>query len=372
LGEAATLLRQGELVAFPTETVYGLGANALSATAVRGIFTAKGRPSDNPLIVHVHSAQALAPLLSDDVNSLLSPTVDQAKSPSDMASLRYAHLLQNAFWPGPLTLLFPRSSAVPDVVTASLPSVAVRVPSHPVARLLLRLADCPVAAPSANISGRPSPTQASHVLQDLNGRIAAVVDGGSTEVGLESTVVDLGRDPPLVLRPGGITLEQLRAVVPDIQLYRKRLDEGALVLAPPTPGLKYRHYSPSGHVMLLLPSLAKNRSDTEKKSMETRTLDVVRVQLDEGHRVGILQTTPELSLSSELLQAQKENRLVVLTLGDPSNPRKIAQNVFAALREMDDRQVNVIIVQGISEENEGYAVMNRLRKAASTLLKDAK
>jgi len=228
------------------------------------------------------------------------------------------------------------------------------------------------AAPSANISGRPSPTQASHVLQDLNGRIAAVVDGGSTEVGLESTVVDLGRDPPLVLRPGGITLEQLRAVVPDIQLYRKRLDEGALVLAPPTPGLKYRHYSPSGHVMLLLPSLAKNRSDTEKKSMETRTLDVVRVQLDEGHRVGILQTTPELSLSSELLQAQKENRLVVLTLGDPSNPRKIAQNVFAALREMDDRQVNVIIVQGISEENEGYAVMNRLRKAASTLLKDAK
>ena len=231
LSLAAALIRNGGLVAFPTETVYGLGATALNPAAVRAIFAAKGRPADNPLIVHIHRRGQL-----DSLCEVSDP----------------APLLMDAFWPGPLTLLFPRKAAVPDAVTAGLPTVAVRMPSHPVAQAFLAACDLPVAAPSANRSGRPSPTAAAHVLEDLNGTVPLILDGGACDVGLESTVLDLCHGDPCILRPGGVTKEMLEEVLgkpvglAGSILRPLREDEPAL-----SPGMRYRHYAPKAAVTLV-------------------------------------------------------------------------------------------------------------------------
>lgn len=230
LALGADLLKRGCLVAFPTETVYGLGANALDPQAVLSIFAAKGRPADNPLIVHVWHRKQLEGLC------LVTPLAEK---------------LMDAFWPGPLTLLLKRTTAVPDCVTARLPTVAVRMPSHPVASALLKACDLPIAAPSANLSGKPSPTTAAHVYGDMNGRIPLVIDGGSCDVGLESTVLDISGERPCILRPGGITAEMLENVIGPVDIagsVLRPLKDGEKALSP---GMRYRHYSPDGQVTLI-------------------------------------------------------------------------------------------------------------------------
>lgn len=233
LRRAAELLQQEEVVAIPTETVYGLAANALSASAVRKIFAAKQRPSDNPLIIHISSLDMLRALYPD--GSSIPPI--------------YTPILAR-HWPGPLTILLPRSPLVPEAVTCGQPTMAVRLPSHPVARTLIALCGFPLAAPSANSSGRPSPTLAHHVLEDLKGRLPLIIDGGACSSGLESTVLDALRQPPAILRPGGVTYEQLRQLegLAGLQVYRRDFVDSQLEAAPSTPGMKYRHYSPDAKV----------------------------------------------------------------------------------------------------------------------------
>lgn len=329
--KAVSLIQAGDLVAFPTETVYGLGANALDSSATLKIFQAKNRPNDNPLIVHV-SDQAM-------LGTLVTHVPEDAKK------------LMDAFWPGPLTLLLPKKPIVPESVTCGQPTVAIRMPSHPVAHKLIHLAQKPIAAPSANLSGRPSPTTAQHVYDDLHGRLQCILDGGACDVGLESTVVDVNRSPPLILRPGGVTLEQLRMVLPSIQVYSKETSGVDLEEKPPTPGLKYRHYSPTATLLLYEGDSSKMRIRLEQDAAE---------QLKEGKKVGLILTS-SAPLSPHL------SALHSVQLGDEAHPLEVAKGLFAALRSFDDLGVELILMEGISEQNEGLAVMNRARKAASSV-----
>eukprot|EP01126_Amoeba_proteus_P061583 TRINITY_DN8280_c0_g2_i1.p1 TRINITY_DN8280_c0_g2~~TRINITY_DN8280_c0_g2_i1.p1 ORF type:complete len:429 (+),score=76.48 TRINITY_DN8280_c0_g2_i1:120-1289(+) len=343
------LLQRGEVVAFPTETVYGLGANALSSSAVSKIFSTKMRPFDNPLIVHVSNREMLRDIV--------------AEIPKE------AHQLIERFWPGPLTILFPKSPLVPNEYVCSLfsfteilkrvvcgqPTVAIRMPNHPVALKLISLANVPIAAPSANLSGRPSPTTADHVHADLNRRIHCIIDGGPTSVGLESTVLDINRK--LILRPGGITVEQLREYIPSLKVYSAKEDGENLMLSPPTPGLKYRHYSPSTRVLLL--------EGIQMDKMRNFIITKFNSLAASSKRLGILHTHPTQFQFPESMTTSKS--CVILTLSDGSAP-EVARLLFSALREMDTKGVDLIIMEGISEQNEGLAVMNRIRKAASQIL----
>ncbi|MGI6610950.1 MAG: L-threonylcarbamoyladenylate synthase [Limnochordia bacterium] len=331
---AATALRNGELVAFPTETVYGLGGHALDELAVRRIFAAKGRPADNPLIVHVPSVEALRPLV--------------ATIPPQLP------LLARCFWPGPLTLVLPRSSIVPDVTTGGLDSVAIRLPNHPVALALLQRVRVPLAAPSANRSGRPSPTQASHVLDDLAGHVAVVLDGGSARVGVESTVLDLTGELPTILRPGGITREQLAAVLGEVVVdsRARALPNGDIEASEPvrSPGMKYQHYAPQAPATLV---------EGEPPGVWQGLCDLLQMQ--GAKRYGLL-----VSREGEewLRQCELPPGAVILCLGSRNHPEEFAQHLFSALRTMDEKQVEAIFIEGISEEGLGLAVMNRLRRAA--------
>jgi L-threonylcarbamoyladenylate synthase len=325
LEKAVALLQENEVVAFPTETVYGLGANALSTIAIEKIFKAKGRPSDNPLIVHVSSR--------DMLDKLLAP---------EKVPLQYEELL-NHYWPGPLTILVPKPKCIPESVTAGQPTLAVRMPAHPIAKRLIELCGFPLAAPSANTSGRPSPTSASHVLDDLGDRISMIIDGGSCDSGVESTVLDGLRPVPAILRPGGVTYEMIQKYLPHVQVYRKDFVDKALEDAPTTPGMKYRHYTPNADVILIEPrDIATQR----------RILDeCYHEHSNRGLKVGVLSH----SLSKEYP--------IEIKLG--STAAEVAKELFASLREMESLKVQTIIVQGISEDDEGMAVMNRIRKAAS-------
>lgn len=325
LAPAAAALRAGQLVAFPTETVYGLGANALDGAAVAQIFAAKGRPADNPLIVHVADRSAV-----DQVVREIPPK---------------AVALMDAFWPGPLTLVLPRQAAIPTEVAAGLPTVGVRMPSHPVALALIRAAGVPVAAPSANRSGRPSPTSAEHVLEDMMGRIPWVLDGGETGVGLESTVLDLTVDPPTVLRPGGVTVEQLQQVIGEV-----RIDPGVngttQAANPRSPGMKYTHYAPKAPVLLVEgPVLA----------MQAKIVDLAEEFMAEGKRVGILCATESMG---------RYSAPVVLDYGDRHQLEMVAASLFRTLRAFDRHAVDVVLAEGVPETGIGLAVMNRLRRAA--------
>eukprot|EP00741_Cyanophora_paradoxa_P002471 tig00000076_g2395.t1 len=369
LEPAARLLREGEIVAFPTETVYGLGANALSATACAKIFTAKGRPSDNPLIVHIASLDMLSQLSRTPLSELpprFQQTIDQ-------------------FWPGPLTILFPRAASVPDIVTSGLDTVAVRFPSDPVASALIHRAGVPVAAPSANISGRPSATRAEHVVEDFEGRVQCVVDGGPCAVGLESTVLDMLRDPPLILRPGGVTLEALRAgPLPDALQYG--LSPGAsrdaeLEAKPTTPGMKYKHYSPSAEVVLFV---GRNAGGIGRR-IAGEVEGLLMHQKPGGPPLGLILHSGAVAGSAAWL-AQRYPNLFIVDLSTSSLPATtedgeesglapaaggtpaLARDIFHALRLLDTRQCSQIFVEGTSEEGIGAAVMNRLRKAASNVI----
>lgn len=321
----ADILRRGGLVAFPTETVYGLGANALDSQAVRRIFQAKGRPSDNPLIVHVSSIAAVRSLAA-----AVSPLCER---------------LMREFWPGPLTLIFPRSNSVPPEVAAGLETVAIRCPDHPVALALIELAGVPVAAPSANVSGKPSPTNAQHVLRDLFGRIEAVVDGGPTGYGVESTVLEVLPDGGgRVLRPGAVTVEELEEV---LGTGKVSVAQDAPAGPAPSPGMKYRHYSPEAPLWLV--------------AAPSRTIAGLAFEaLRRGLLPGVLAETEAMADYGEALQAGA----VVLDAGSRRDLETVARRLFGLLREFDEKRVDVVFSQVFPEEGLGLAVMNRLRKAS--------
>lgn len=327
LKEAANALRKGEIVAIPTETVYGLGADALNPGAVEKIFKAKGRPSDNPLIVHIADREW--------VDRLTRSIPEKAL------------VLMDKLWPGPLTLVMRKSSIIPGIITAGLDTVAIRMPEHPVARELIRLAGVPVAAPSANVSGRPSTTTAQHVIDDLEGKIHMVVDSGSSRVGLESTVLDITVEPPVLLRPGGITPGQLEELIGPIEIDRTILAKTSLENTPKAPGMKYTHYSPDAQVVII-------RGSDMKKQVEKIT-QLAKEHREAGRSVGICSTDQTTKSYSDFF---------ALSMGDRSNPETIAARLFALLREFDGRGVDVIIAEAVEEHEVGLAIMNRLIKAA--------
>ena len=325
--EAANIIKQGGLVAFPTETVYGLGADALNAEAVLALFAAKNRPLDNPPIVHVEN--------DADVYRLAQQVPAQAEK------------LMKEFWPGPLTLVFKRSNVVPDVTVAGLDTVAIRMPQHKVALALIRESGCPIAAPSANIAGKPSPTSAKHVFEDLNGRIDAILDGGPTRIGVESTVLDVSVDPPMLLRPGGASLEALKAAVGEVELHPFVVAEKELANEKAkSPGMKHKHYAPKAPVILVEGEVPKVMS-TVKELISNYWLN--------DKRVGVLAT-------NETAWAYEAD--VVKSLGSRRNVDAIAANLFGRLREFDSENVDVIIAESVPLEGLGLAVMNRLRKAS--------
>jgi L-threonylcarbamoyladenylate synthase len=323
---AAEVLRGGGLVAFPTETVYGLGANALDERAVLKIFEVKQRPADNPLIVHIAEIEDIYVLVG-----YLPPKAED---------------LMRRFWPGPLTLLLPRSELVPDVTTAGLSTVAVRMPSHPIARMLIKEADVPVAAPSANLSGRPSPTTASHVLEDLAGKIEVVIDGGEVEFGLESTILDLTSAPPTLLRPGPITVEELREILGEIKIHPvAKAEEPIEKVIALSPGMKYRHYAPRAKVIVVEGSIDAVVGKIQELAME---------YMRRGKKVGIMATA----------ENAHNYGLHVKVVGERQRPKTIARNLFKILREFDEEGVDIVIAEGIEPVGVGLAIMNRLRKAA--------
>ena len=321
--EAADVLSAGQLVAFPTETVYGLGADALNAAAVDRVFEAKGRPADNPTIVHVSTPAAL-----DEIVTVIPPA---------------ARMLIARLWPGPLTLVLPAAPTVPLVTRGGLPTVAVRMPSHAVALALIAAAGRPVAAPSANRSGRPSPTTAQHVRDDLGDAVSIILDAGPTPVGVESTVLDLAGEGPVLLRPGGVPLEMLERLLGPVAI----APPGAASLLVRSPGTRYRHYAP--HAKVVLVEVPQQRATLELNA-------AIRRLWDQGLRVGAMVT-------AETAAAMPAGA-VVRVMGSRSEAAAIAANLFAQLRELDDAGLDAIVVEGIEERGLGRAVMDRLRRAA--------
>lgn len=320
---AADILHSGGLVGIPTETVYGLGADGLNPTAVAHIFQAKGRPQDNPLILHIPEAGWLSRYCTD------IPTA--------------AWTLAEHFWPGPMTMILPRRPMVPDVVTAGLDTVGMRCPQHPLCREIIRLADRPVAAPSGNTSGRPSPTTAQHMMEDMNGKIDAIVDGGPCSVGVESTIIDLTCEPPRLLRPGGITLEQLRSVLGTVDVdpaVTRLLGAGE---KPKAPGMKYRHYAPKAPVTVVTGDPARAAAYMAEHA---------------GAEDGIICFDEFLPLF-----AQGTAR-PVMDLGPAGDKAEQARHIFDALRAFDHTDVTAIWAQCPDTEGIGLAIANRLNKAA--------
>ena len=330
LREAAEFIREGKLVAFPTETVYGLGGNAYDSTASARIYAAKGRPSDNPLIVHISEFEEIKPLV---------------KALPDVAKA-----LADRFWPGPLTMILDKSDAIPKETTGGLDTVAIRMPSHIIANMLIKEAGVPIAAPSANASGRPSTTKAEHVIEDLSGRIDMIIDGGSSDIGLESTIVDLTVKPALILRPGYITIEMLREVIPDIEYDRavlKRIKDDTIVAK--APGMKYRHYAPKGELTIYEGVPEKVAAIIKKEAAK---------KLAQGHTVGIL-TSDELAANYKDM-----GDLYIKDVGSRDNEIEIAAGLFDALRYFDEVNAEYIYAESFTEGGIGQAIMNRLMKAA--------
>ncbi len=318
--KAGEIIRKGGLVAFPTETVYGLGANALDRKAVRKIFEVKGRHFDNPLIVHISDLEDLSKLAKD--------------IPSE------AIVLVKKFWPGPLTLILKKTKVVPNATTANLDTVAIRMPKDKIALELIRASGVPIAAPSANLSGRPSPTTAQHVLEDFDDKIDLILDGGPTKIGLESTVLDLTTTSPLILRPGGLSLEKIRSVLKNVELHPSLLGE-KFAGEVRSPGMKYRHYAPRARLILV------------RRGMD-RMIEKFK---GEGKRVGILITSEN--------KGKFKDADVTLVVGSKNNLEQIARNLFRVLRQFDLLNVDVILSETFPKKGLGLAIMNRLKKASS-------
>lgn len=326
LEEAGEIIRGGGLVAFPTETVYGLGANALDGEAVKKIFMVKGRPQDNPLIVHVGDF---------DIDRFVKEVPE------------IAHTFINMFWPGPLTVILKKSDVIPDVTSAGLDSVGLRMPFNPIALELIKSAGVPIAAPSANISGRPSPTEVSRCIEDLEGKIEYIIGGTRSNVGLESTIVDCTQNPPCILRPGGITLEMLRRVHPDIYIDPAIMKIPEDDFKPKAPGMKYRHYAPKAPVKIIEGDLQK----TIEKINE-----IVQNIIGEGRRVGLMVTDET---------REYYDKGIIISLGSRNDLTTVGKNLFESLRALDDQGVDIILSESFEEEGMGVAIMNRLKKAAS-------
>ena len=322
--EAAQLIRKGELVGMPTETVYGLGANALDEEAVKKIFEAKGRPGDNPLIVHVSSLEEIPPLVRE--------IPDAAKR------------LMEAFWPGPMTLILPKSEKIPSCVSAGLDTVGIRLPASEAARDLIRESGCPIAAPSANRSGRPSPTTAQHVFEDMDGRIPMILDGGDSEVGVESSVIDATGEVPVILRPGGITPEMVEEVLGSVAVdehVMSPLAEGDIVRSP---GMKYKHYAPKAKTVIF---------DGKAENV----IAAICARYDAAAAAG--ETPAILGFDEHDFGGRTR-----ISLGSVKRPQEAAARLFAALRELDERGETVALCEAVEATGIGLAVMNRMGRAA--------
>ncbi len=329
LREPAKCLKEGGLVAFPTETVYGLGADALNETAAKRIYAAKGRPSDNPLIVHIANVEDMEQLAY--VN-------DQAKA------------LAQAFWPGPLTIVLPKKDIVPDGTTGGLHTVAIRMPSHPAALELIRQSKVYVAAPSANTSGRPSPTKASHVVEDMKGKIEYIIDGGAVGIGIESTIIDVSGDTPVILRPGFISKQMLEQIVGMVQM-DPTLEKPVAGMRPKAPGMKYTHYAPKGEM-----TLVESEEATGKRVIQ-KIKDLATQKRQEGYRVGIMAPKETISFYYGCADA-------VICVGDRQGQQTVAAGLYGALREFDVAEVDYIYAESFRGEELSDAIMNRLLKAA--------
>ena len=323
LTKAADFIKNGGLVAFPTETVYGLGGDGLNSEAASKIYKAKGRPSDNPLILHINDQKMLHKIVND-VNSM-------------------AKKIMTAFCPGPITLILPKSDIVPSSVTGGLNTVAVRMPDNDIARELIRLSNTPIAAPSANISGRPSPTTAQAVYNDLHDRIDMILDGGACHFGVESTIVDCTEDVPIILRPGAITKEMLEELFPVVKIDRAIVGDNVV---PKAPGMKYKHYAPKANMILFEGSSAKMAD-----AIASKMADYER----EGKKVGLV-------VSSEVAEKlQHENTAIY---GNQEDLLTIASDIYECLRFFDDKDVDIIFAEGTTDKGIGLAIMNRLHKAS--------
>lgn len=324
LKQAADFIRDGKTVIFPTETVYGLGANALDENAVAKIFIAKGRPQDNPLIVHVSSIDMMLPLIKDPLNETCLKLI-------------------NAFWPGALTLILKHSKIVPHRVSANLETVGIRMPDHPIALKLIEMAGVPIAAPSANISGKPSPTEASHVLNDMMGRVDMIVTSHQSRIGLESTVLDMSTDIPTLLRPGGVTVSQIEAIIGPI-----KIDDSIhkTVEKPKSPGMKYTHYAPNAKLTIY-------------KGTEVNVMRHIQYEIENANR---------LNLKNAVITCDEHYKdyanTIIMSLGSIKKPAELAARLFTCLRECDKLGIEIIYAEAFSEDGLGLALMNRLKKAA--------
>ncbi|MDD7770603.1 L-threonylcarbamoyladenylate synthase [Suipraeoptans intestinalis] len=325
LQEAGRILREGGLVAFPTETVYGLGADALNEKAAEKIYAAKGRPSDNPLIVHIAEKEALD-RIAKEISAEATKVIEK-------------------YWPGPLTLIFEKTDAVPEGTTGGLDTVAVRMPSHALARALIREGGGYVAAPSANTSGRPSPTSAEHVREDLWGKVDLIIDGGETEIGIESTILDVSVTPPVILRPGAITKEMLEEVVGRVEM-DETLFSGDSKEPPKAPGMKYRHYAPKAEMTVIDGEIQDVIEEINRRAEE---------DLRQGKRVGIIAT------EESCLQYRKGS---VKSIGLRTEEATVANGLYRILREFDAEGTDCIYSEAFGSEGIGNAIMNRLLKAA--------
>ncbi|MBN1073146.1 threonylcarbamoyl-AMP synthase [Clostridium botulinum] len=323
--EAAKVIKDGGIVAFPTETVYGLGSDALNEDAVKKIFIAKGRPQDNPLIVHV---------ASKNIQSLVEDIPDIAQK------------LIDKYWPGPLTLILKKKSIIPNITSADLDTIGIRMPNNEIALKLIEMSNTVIAAPSANISGRPSPTDVERCIEDLSGKVDCIVGGDKSNIGLESTILDCTVNPPLVLRPGGITLEMLKDIDNRIEIDGSIMKKSTDDLKPKAPGMKYRHYAPKAKVKII--------SGERKKTIE-KMKEMVDYYIDNNKKVCIL----------TIEENEKEyNKGIKVVLGSRENLLMVAQNLFESLRKCDDLGADIILAEAYEEKGVGIAIMNRLNKAA--------
>ncbi len=327
INKASDIIKNGGLVAFPTETVYGLGADGLNPKAVKKIYQAKGRPSDNPLILHISSIDELYPLIKT-INPL-------------------AKELINVFWPGPLTIIFEKSEIVPLSITSGLDTVAIRFPVNKIARAIIKKSKTPIAAPSANSSGKPSPTRASHVKFDLDGKIDMIIDGGACEVGLESTVIDVTQNIPTILRPGAITKEMIESVVGKIDIDKAIIGKPDTNLKPKAPGMKYKHYSPKAKIIIV---------DGKQENVIKTINDFAKQAESENKKIGIMATTQTKNLYDSSFE--------IFDVGDRNNLSAIASNLFKMFRKFDFLNVDIVYAESFEENNLGLAIMNRLKKAA--------
>lgn len=326
---AARIIQRGETVAFPTETVYGLGADALNDKAVKKIFKAKGRPIDNPLIIHIADKKEVYTLAK--------------KVPKE------AEILIENFWPGPLTIIFKKSQIIPKITTAGLDTIAIRMPANKIALSLIKEAKMPIAAPSANLSGKPSPTCAQHVIDDLYGKINILINGGETDIGIESSVIDLTAKVPTLLRPGRVTIEELRKVLKEVLVYKTPNKAKLKKITPKSPGTKYNHYAPNAHVILVKGNF--------QKTVKKKIIKLISMYNTMGKKVGVMTVHKNNNYDSDLVNYIGSKNTI------------IAKNLFKTFRYFDKNNIDIILAEGIKEKNFGFAIMNRLEKASSKIIK---